>query len=350
MKQKSLLVNCTLVLYFLLAFFGIMHLAKSFLIPLAIGALFAMLLVPVCRKLEKMKLSRLVASILSVLLLLIMLIGVSTLFTNQLVSLSKDMDNIASQFANMSDSLQELVADVFQLSKEKQMEYVNNQVESLAGSVAAYVGTLLTYLGSFILNLIIVVTYTLLFLLSRARLKKFIIWTVNNYVGQENDDETNRVVGKVTSVANSYIAGVFLVVLILSVCNVFALWAIGVEHAILFAILAGILNIIPYLGSIVGSLIPVVYVLITKDSFNDALFVGLYFLFIQQVEGYFLTPRITGGKIKLSPMFTIMIVLFGGFVWGTAGMILFVPLLGIAKVVFDHVPSLQNYGYLIGKE
>lgn len=68
------------------------------------------------------------------------------------------------------------------------------------------------------------------------------------------------------------------------------------------------------------------------------------------MESYFLTPNITGNKVKLNPMATIMVLLLGALVWGVAGMILFIPFLGILKVVFDNIEPLRPFGYIIGKE
>jgi predicted PurR-regulated permease PerM len=57
-----------------------------------------------------------------------------------------------------------------------------------------------------------------------------------------------------------------------------------------------------------------------------------------------------GGQVNLSGLSTILILIIGGYVWGVAGMILFIPMLGIAKIAFDHIEGLEPYGYLIGDQ
>jgi len=92
----------------------------------------------------------------------------------------------------------------------------------------------------------------------------------------------------------------------------------------------------------------VVYTLITRDTLTTPIAVALFFTVIQQLDSYFLTPKITGSMVQLSPLFTIMALLLGGMVWGLAGMLLFIPFMGVLKVIFDHVDGLKPYGYLIG--
>ncbi|GHE34012.1 AI-2E family transporter [Sphingobacterium griseoflavum] len=350
MTKKASLVGFNQFLYFLIALFGIMYLGRSFLIPLAIGCLFAMLLIPACRWLERRKFSRFAAAAACVFSLVLVLIGVLTLLTQQIVSLNNDLSNLHEHFYGFASSVQDQVEETFGIAKDEQKAYLADQMDKVAEVVGSYAAFFVAQFGSFLVHLVIIITYTLLLLVYRGRIKNFVLKLVEKHTGQGQSDHTRKVVHEVANVSNAYVAGVFYVVAILSVCNTVALYAIGVEHAVLFGILAGLLNIIPYLGSLVGSLIPVIYVLLTKDAFSYAIIVGGYFLLIQQVESYVLTPNITGGKIKLSPLFTILIVLFGNLIWGIAGMVLFVPLLGIAKVIFDHVPQLEPYGYLIAKK
>src|SRR5690606_40268343 len=153
---------------------------------------------------------------------------------------------------------------------------------------------------------------------------------------------------KTTNVASSYLAGVCIVALIFSVINSIGLSIIGIENALFFGVMVAFINIIPYIGSVAGSAIVVIYTLITRDSLVTPAVVALFFIVLQQIDSYVLTPKITGSKIQLNALATIMSMLLGSLVWGVAGMILFVPFLGAAKVVFDHVNSLKPYGSLIG--
>src|SRR5690606_18127760 len=160
--------------------------------------------------------------------------------------------------------------------------------------------------------------------------------------------EARDIVDKTAAVASAYLAGVFLVALIFSVINTIGLTIIGIENALFFGVMVATINIIPYIGSVVGSTVVVIYTLITRDSLLTPVIVAIFFIVMQQIDSYILTPKITGGKIQLNALFTLMALLLGSLVWNVAGMILFVPFLGVAKVIFDHVDALKPYGNLIG--
>ena len=101
--------------------------------------------------------------------------------------------------------------------------------------------------------------------------------------------------------------------------------------------------------NIVGGVFAAGTALVTKSPGAALAVIGVMAL-IQLIDDYFIEPYIVGSQVNLSPLAIIVILVIGGLLWGVAGMILFIPLLGIAKVIFDHVPSLQPYGYLIGDD
>ncbi|GAA4426666.1 hypothetical protein GCM10023188_09040 [Pontibacter saemangeumensis] len=333
------------ILLALLLFFGILYLGQVFIVPVAIGGLFAMLLVPVCRQLEKQGVPRTLAAILCVLTVVVVLALLVVVLVDQLTALANDLPRLDLKLAQLLNDMHRFINETFDISQEAQNEYLQQSLRSSLQIVGVYLRNLFLFAGSILVSFIIVMTYTLLFLLYRRKLKNFILRVTIRY-----NANAPAIVGKITNVASSYIAGVFLVVLILSVVNTAGLAVIGIDHALLFGLVAGILNIIPYIGSLTGSLIPVLFALLTKDSLWTPLVVALFFMLVQQIESYILTPNITGGVIKLNPMATLMVLLLGSAIWGIAGMILFVPYLGIAKVVFDNINPLKPLGYVLGKD
>ncbi len=345
-KNTSALFHVNQVLLFLLLLFTLLYWGSSFLIPLALGSLLAMLLAPFTRQLERWKFPRLLASLVSVLLTVSIIITIFSILINQLILLGRDLGSLEDRLPTMLENVYIYISDTFELSKEQQEGYLKNQLSLAAGGITNFATLLLRSLGGYLVNFMIVVTYSILLLLYRGRLKNFIIRLVR-VQSREGVGEATHIVEKTTQVASSYIAGIFIVVLILSVVNTAALYFIGIKHALFFGLLAGLLNLIPYIGSVMGSVFPVLYALLTHDTASAAFIAGIYFFVIQNVESYILTPNIAGAKVDLSPLATIFALLLGGFIWGVAGMVVFVPLLGIAKVVFDNVDELHPYGYLI---
>lgn len=350
MANLSTLKHLNQFLLLLVLVFVIMHYAQQFLIPVAISGMFAMMLVPVCRFLERKRFPRWIAAALSVLATLIIVLAIAYVLINQVIVLSKDANTIGERLNLLLEVTYNFILEHFQYPIDKQREYFEKQIAGLSDSAATYIGTIFMSVVSGLVNLLIITTYTLLFLIYRARIMRFVLMLVNQYGGRNDLKDAKEVVEKITGVASSYLSGVFSVVAILSVVYTIGLSIIGIENALFFAVLAALINVIPYIGSVGGAIIVVIYTLITRDTLTTPIAVALFFTVIQQVDSYFLTPKITGSMVQLSPLFTIMALLLGGMVWGLAGMILFIPFLGVLKVIFDHVDQLKPYGYLIGEK
>ncbi|NJK95970.1 MAG: AI-2E family transporter [Bacteroidales bacterium] len=89
---------------------------------------------------------------------------------------------------------------------------------------------------------------------------------------------------------------------------------------------------------------------VTEDTFGPALGVIVVISLAQIFDNYFIEPYVVGGNVNISPLFTILILIIGGLIWGIAGVILFLPLLGMLKIFFDNVEGLYPYAYLIGDQ
>jgi predicted PurR-regulated permease PerM len=124
---------------------------------------------------------------------------------------------------------------------------------------------------------------------------------------------------------------------------------VGIQNAILLAGVAALLTIIPYVGTVLGGLFPVLMALVTEDSIQPALWAAGVLFFIQTVDNYFIEPNIVGGEVNLSALTTIVTLIVGGLIWGVVGMILFLPMMGIFKIICDHVKVLEPLGHLIGE-
>src|SRR5690606_14260515 len=107
--------------------------------------------------------------------------------------------------------------------------------------------------------------------------------------------------------------------------NSAGLWIIGIDNPFLFGFLAAILAIVPYIGTLVGASIPVLYAFMTADSLWVPVSVIILFYVIQLVESNFLSPKIVGSSLNLNALGAILSLLIGAAVWGIAGMILFLP-------------------------
>jgi predicted PurR-regulated permease PerM len=123
---------------------------------------------------------------------------------------------------------------------------------------------------------------------------------------------------------------------------------VGVRYAVFFAILCGLLEIVPFIGNLTGSLLAIMMVLIQGGGLGMVIGVVITYAAVQFLQTYILEPLVVGAEVNLNPLFTIIILVAGELIWGIPGMILAIPLLGIVKIICDHIPALKPYGYLIG--
>ena len=134
----------------------------------------------------------------------------------------------------------------------------------------------------------------------------------------------------------------------MAILNSIGLLMIGLDYSIFFAVFASFLTIIPFVGSILGMLPAVLYAFLFGGSLLLPVLVIVVFTIVQIIESSLLTPKIVGSRVSINPFVAIIVLLIGAEIWGIAGMILFIPLMGIIRVGFSQVKELEPYGYLLG--
>jgi len=125
------------------------------------------------------------------------------------------------------------------------------------------------------------------------------------------------------------------------------LW-VGLEHAAIWGIAAGVFNTIPYLGPVVVTGGTALVALLQFGTIDMALLVGGVSLVITSLEGYLLTPWLTGRASRMSAVVVFVSVLFWGWLWGVWGLLLGVPIMMIIMAVCDRVDDLKPIGELLG--
>jgi predicted PurR-regulated permease PerM len=136
---------------------------------------------------------------------------------------------------------------------------------------------------------------------------------------------------------------------VVAVATSLALWWFGVEQAVVWGILAGIFNSIPYLGPIVVTGALGVVTFMQFDDVVKTLYVCGATLAITSLEGWLLTPALMSRAAQMNPVAIFVGLLFWSWVWGVMGTILAVPMLMTLKAICDRVEDLQPIGELLGE-
>ncbi|MFN0031226.1 MAG: AI-2E family transporter [Flavobacteriales bacterium] len=179
--------------------------------------------------------------------------------------------------------------------------------------------------------------------------RSFLIEFLHRAFAHLPNDRMESILQGLFDVVQNYLRGMLTVMLIVGVLNSIGLLILGIENAIFFGFLGALLLLIPYIGIIMGSLFPALVALVTKDSYWYVVGVFAVFVFVQFLEGNFITPRVAGSKMSMNAFISVIALFLFSMLWGMAGLVLALPLTAMLKVVFDHSESLQAWGYLIGE-
>lgn len=309
-------------------------LTKDVIVPMAFAGLFSVVLLPIEARIERI--TGRVFSILIVLLGSFVFIGLVIWFIiNQLTGLVASLPDIQQQLAVLVNDASAVVSRITHISTEDQAGMIKDGLNS----ASTYVGDLLVSTSYLIYFVIQVPIYIFIFLLYREKFQKFLLAV--------RPGSTHEWKNEIQGVIRKYISGLMLVVLIAGVLNSIGLLALGIEHAIFFGFLSGVLTMIPYIGITIGASLPALLAIVTKDSIWYAVGVIGVHAFVQFLESNFITPKITGSKISINALAAIVALLIGGKIWGIAGMILAIPAVGILKILLSYSSTLRPLVILI---
>lgn len=148
-------------------------------------------------------------------------------------------------------------------------------------------------------------------------------------------DEAGRIL-------ESYVRGQLLIGLIMAVFYAIGFWFLGVPAWAGIALIAGLLNSIPYVGTVLGIFLACGFSFAEGGSFGNIAAILGVFVAVQSLEGYVLTPKILGGRLNLHPMAVFLGLLIGGKLFGLLGVILAIPAIAIGKVFFKFFRELYQ--------
>ncbi|MGN6436932.1 MAG: AI-2E family transporter [Agriterribacter sp.] len=324
----------------------ILYFGKPVLIPLFFSILLAMLMAPVCRRLDEKKFPRWLSCAVCIAILLVTFLLLIAIIVMQLSDFLKDLNLIEQKTGEIWTSVKQQIEAWFNISPQEQEAMVQNQMTEIKKSPAFGIGKVAGGITGILAGLAIVLVFTFLLLYHKEKYERFFL---KLYAGQ-NKEEVKEVLTQITHVSQKYLTGRILSMLFLFVLYAIALLIIGIKNALLLAAIASLLTVVPYLGPIVGGLFPFMTALVTEDSLQPALWVLISLIVIQTIDNYLVEPNVIGGEVSLTALSTIIAIFLGGIIWGIAGMILFIPMLSIAKIIFDHVEKLKPYGYVVGDD
>lgn len=320
----------------------ILYVLGDILVPVAFSILIAILLNPLYTRFEKF-MPKVPAILMTLLVATIVIAGLFYFLSTQISVFLDSLPQIKQKLSALLVELQFWAKDKFGFNIDKQVAALTASLSGEGGDMLKNtVGPVLTFISVVLL----LPTYVFLLLYYKPLMLNFLF----EIFSEKHSLRVAEILSQTKSAVQSFMQGLMLETVIVSVLNSVALLIIGVPSAIVIGVIGGILNLIPYIGGLIAIALPVLMVTITRDGFSGQLAVIATYLVIQFFDNNILMPRVVSSKVQVNALISIIGVLLGGALWGLSGMFLSIPLIGVLKIVFDRVDGLQPWGSLLGIE
>ncbi|WP_169630201.1 AI-2E family transporter [Flavobacterium humi] len=328
------------ILLVILVFAGLYY-SKGFLMPLCIGGILATLFLPFCNWMERKNLSKGLAAFLCLFTLSLIIAGFVTLLSWKISDLIDDFALIKQRSMEVSAQAQDYIFDHLGISVEEQLKIIKKEQPSYTTIMQMVAGSI-AYLFT---NFILVIVYFVLLLYYRAHIKDFLL----KLVKMSQRKEMGKIMYSASKVSQQYLVGLSKMIVCLWVMYGIGFSVLGVENAIFFAILCGLLEIIPFVGNITGTTLTLLVTAMHGAEFSVLVGIAVVYGTVQFIQGWLLEPLILGPQVRINSLFTIIALVLGELLWGIPGIILAIPVTAIFKIICDHIEMLKPYGFLVGE-
>lgn len=316
---------------------------KDILVLLASALVLSLLILPLSSWMEKKGMPRSISIIIVLLISSFVLVGGFTVLSLQVADIVSDWPNYVQKFEKYISTAQSFLSKNLNISRKKQMLEVTNQTMNLLKNSGVILGTTFGTLLHVITTLIILPIFIFFFLYYRSFFAAFL----HQVFPKIEEGEMQNLLRKIGRVVQSYLQGLLMVMIMAGILNTIGFWWIGVPYFAFFGTLTGVFLLIPYVGIWLAALLPIILSLVTLSP-SHAMAVVAWVAAVQFIEANFITPMVIGSKVSMNPMVAMIALLLGETIWGIQGLILALPLTAMLKVIFDFVPELNAYGFLLG--
>lgn len=335
LKPKEIIFITSVLALIVLFFIGL----GSALVPLAFSSVLAYASLPIVKKLEKLKLSRGQST-------LLVLIGVFTLITILLLSALPPIVNelsaaISAAPETLSSALIKLesICSEFGLhipyDRESLLSFISEYSKKISSEVITTGAQLIKSSVSNFASMIIA-------LLALTMIPVFFFYVIKDYenitaaifslVPKSLRAPAQNILSQTDVILSGYIRGQLLVCCILSALYTLCLLLVGVHFAIVIGIATGLLSIIPYVGFSLGFAMAILSALAHYSDWTTLIYLIASYMFVQFLESFYITPKIVGNQVGLSPFKAILALIIMGNLFGFIGLFLAIPFGAIMKI------------------
>jgi predicted PurR-regulated permease PerM len=328
--KKSVLKKIIFILMLIL-FLIIIYLSRSIIQPVFLSLILAYMLSPLVKILTHRGAKKRIA----VLITLTMLLGFMFIIIYYIIpGIIRDVVGILYNSQEYTELITKYIGNSgFDGMPSYLKGVINNNVVKLQNMGLDYLNNFFTELIDFTMELptyILTPVFVYYFLNDSEHFTKLI----KSFIPLGIRDKAVELWREIDKVLGSFVRSQLILSLVISGLTFVAMLILKVKYPIIIAFINGITNIIPYFGPVIG-FIPAFLAAITQ-SLNKAILVAVAFFIIQQFESSVIAPKIMGDTMGIHPVFIMIIIILGGKYFGGWGLLLSVPVAGIAKVMFSY--------------
>lgn len=328
--KTFLIIGCVL---------AILYFGASLLMPLLVAAIIAIILNKPTQKMKQWGFPNWLSITLSLLMMIIIFLLLSWLISSQLSAIGGDWPTIKDKAAEKLSGASKWANEKLDMNFKDYIENNKMLIKKAESMAKVFLSSLVNLLSQ---SLLIFVYIVLLLMQKNMFINFFKKLSSNPSVMVELLSDSSKII-------SSYLVGKLKIMIFL-----FGIYYLGftlgsVPYALFLALFASLFSIIPYVGNIIGGGIAVMLSYLYSGSTPALIVIGVISL-AQLVENYILTPWIIGDQINLNPFITVFGIILFSMLWGMVGAIISLPLIGVLKVIFEHVNGMEAYAYLLKKE
>jgi len=329
-------------------FYGavLLYLGRDVLVPLSFSMLVGFVLFPICAWLEKKGAGRLAAILISVSLMFVLILLVVALLISQFLIFIDEWPAFQAKLSQSFEELSRFLVDTFGLSRDQQKNFLNKVTDQSGSNLLSIISNALVASAGSVVMLFLIPVYAVLILYYRDHWLRILY----RLFPSEKAEGLREILFLTIKTYYNFIKGMAIVYLIVGTLNSLGLLLLGIPHAFLFGFIASVLTFIPYVGIVVGSLLPITMAWVAFDSFWYPVGIIVIFSFVQYLEANVIFPVAVSSKLNVNTLVMLIAIFVGGIIWGMAGMVLFVPFIGIAKLIADHNPRWKTVSLILGKD
>ena len=340
-KQYFPYQNIVLSFLVVVAVTAVLYFASPIIIPLVVAVALAYILSPLVTLIKRIKIPHVLAVILVLIITTLVIVVIGYFLTIQVASLLEELPAYWNSVVESSVKFLDMYKKVFPQGNELDINKL--QLKDLTG-VSKFMFRGLSSTLAFLSGLVLVLFFTFFILNDQEVLKRKIIKVFD----KSGEGAAARILEEINCQIKRFLVIQFMISVVLSVVFTVGFSIIGVNYAYIWGPLAGVLNIIPNVGSVIATIPPMIVAGIQFGKLMPVLWVFILSVVLQNIEGNIIKPKLIGDTMNLNPLAVLVSLVYWTWLWGAIGIVLAIPITAAIKVICDNVESLEPIGILLG--